>query len=299
MSFVELNIIDAFTLESGQGNRAGVVLDANHLTTSQMQNIATAAGYSETAFVLKPEDDTHNVHVRYFTPSAEVPICGHATIATHFIRNNLMELPQTTFFAKTGAGILRIELEEQGAKTQVIMAQANPEFGNKLTPHQCNQLRSALKITPTNQVNGLPVQIVSTGHSKVMVPITSRKKLNRLKPDMKALTKLSGVINCNGFFVFAIEENNDTIETHGRMFAPAIGIDEDPVTGNANGPAGAYLAHYGKLIFEKEFSYFAHQGHAMGKPGTIHVRLNYAENGELSVKIAGNAVKSGSMKIEL
>ncbi len=79
-------VVDAFTTKPNTGNRAGVVLDADHLTTQEMQDIAAFAGYSETAFVLSPKDQSHDIHVRYFTPTHEVPICGHATIATHFLR---------------------------------------------------------------------------------------------------------------------------------------------------------------------------------------------------------------------
>ncbi|EOG8161601.1 PhzF family phenazine biosynthesis isomerase, partial [Acinetobacter baumannii] len=74
-------VVDAFTTKPNTGNRAGVVLDADHLTTQEMQDIAAFAGYSETAFVLSPKDQSHDIHVRYFTPTHEVPICGHATIA--------------------------------------------------------------------------------------------------------------------------------------------------------------------------------------------------------------------------
>lgn len=77
-------VVDAFTTKPNTGNRAGVVLDADQLTTQEMQDIAAFAGYSETAFVLSPKDPSHDIHVRYFTPTDEVPICGHATIATHF-----------------------------------------------------------------------------------------------------------------------------------------------------------------------------------------------------------------------
>ncbi len=95
-------VVDAFTTKPNTGNRAGVVLDADHLTAQEMQDIAAFAGYSETAFVLSPKDQSHDIHVRYFTTTHEVPICGHATIATHFLRATTGHQSDYPLIAKTG-----------------------------------------------------------------------------------------------------------------------------------------------------------------------------------------------------
>ncbi|WP_294221349.1 PhzF family isomerase [uncultured Shimia sp.] len=294
MSSVEVFVIDAFTRTPNSGNRAGVVLDAAGLDSQQMQAIAAFAGYSETAFVLPADARDHDVHVRYFTPTREVPICGHATIATHFLRAVRGHAGQYPMVAKTGAGLLPVELSQlhgDGA-LRVSMTQGVPEFMTPFGAIEQNRLVKALGIM-SDDLMDLPVQIVSTGHSKVIIPLRERKVLDGLKPDMPQLAALSGDIGCNGFFPFVLEGSRANPVTYGRMFAPAIGIDEDPVTGNANGPTGAYLVHHDLIDCDRSCTYPGHQGVALGLPGTVYVTVS-REGGKLKVQIAGEAVEVGT-----
>ncbi len=288
-----IHIIDAFTTEKDQGNRAGVVLDAANLSAEQMQDIAAFAGYSETAFVLPPEDESHDIHVRYFTPTKEVPICGHATIATHFLRAEELDLKDCRVTAKTGAGILPVDIEGTDKNRKIIMTQGQPEFGPIIEGAQKNKLIEALGLVPDQAHPELPIQIVSTGHSKVIIPINSVETLNNLSPDLEALSVLSHEIDCMGYFVFVIDKSVKPLATYGRMFAPAIGIAEDPVTGNANGPTGAYLTHHNVLEFDSNISYAGHQGIAIGKAGTVEVRLEKTDGHLSKVQVAGHAVEAG------
>lgn len=291
-----VHIVDAFTRTPDTGNRAGVVLDADSLSVEQMQKIAAYAGYSETAFVHKPDAPDHDAYVRYFTPSSEVPICGHATIATHFLRASLLGLEQYPLRAKTGVGILPVSIEQSGTDTLVSMQQGSVEFGKSFSTNQRIRLAEALGIAESDFVENLPIQIVSTGHSKVMVPMHSRTLMNGLAPSGEKLSAMSREVQCNGFFTFTVEGSKSSPETHGRMFAPAIGIYEDPVTGNANGPLGAYLTHYKLVDFEQTLTFKAHQGHAMGKPGTVYVSVD--RRGGINISIAGEAVIAGSFEFD-
>jgi len=135
------------------------------------------------------------------------------------------------------------------------------------------------------------VQIVSTGHSKVILGIKTRDRLNRLQPNNAELIALSKIIKCNGYFIFTFDSDDAEILTHGRMFAPAIGINEDPVTGNAHGPLGAYLVHH-QLVHTSGESYFfkGKQGVAIKKPGIVEVFVKLQNNEPVEVKIAGTAV---------
>ncbi|WP_099608682.1 PhzF family isomerase [Vibrio coralliilyticus] len=285
---VTINVVDAFTTEVGNGNRAGVVLTADGLSTQQMQDIAAFAGYSETAFVLSSKANDHDLHIRYFTPTKEVPICGHATIAAHFLRaisGHHSEYPLT---AKTGAGLLPVALSGSGLKMRVSMTQSLAKFYPPFNSELRDELANAMGISNTDY-DDLPIQVVSTGHSKVIIPLTSRSTLNDLRPDADALANLSAKIGCNGFFPFVLEGDKSNPVTFGRMFAPAIGILEDPVTGNANGPTGAYLVHHALIECEQEAHYWGHQGHTLGKPGKVHVSVK-KEGTELKIQIAGHAV---------
>lgn len=294
MNSVEVFVIDAFTRIPNNGNRAGVVLDAAGLDTQQMQAIAAFAGYSETAFVLTADAREHDVHVRYFTPTREVPICGHATIATHFLRAVRGHAAQYPIVAKTGAGLLPVELSQlhgDGA-LRVSMTQGVPEFLPALGAVEQNRLVNALGIT-RNDLMELPGQIVSTGHSKVIIPLRNRSVLDGLKPNVSQLAALSDDIGCNGFFPFVLEGSRSEPVTYGRMFAPAIGIDEDPVTGNTNGPTGAYLVHHDLIDCSESCTYPGHQGIALGLPGTVYVTVSRG-GGNLKVQIAGEAVEVGT-----
>ncbi|HEE5401877.1 TPA: PhzF family isomerase [Acinetobacter baumannii] len=286
-------VVDAFTTKPNTGNRAGVVLDADHLTTQEMQDIAAFAGYSETAFVLSPKDQSHDIHVRYFTPTHEVPICGHATIATHFLRATSGHHSDYPLIAKTGAGHLPVSIFGSSKELLVKMTQGRVEFLSPFNANQRAELASALGVSESDFAD-LPIQVVTTGHSKVMVPMLSRNKLDELIPNNEKLKAISAEIGCNGFFPFVLEGSRQEPITYGRMFAPAIGINEDPVTGNANGPAGAYLVHHDLIECDQKVSYWGYQGFAIEKPGRVLVTVEKIDS-ILHVSIEGQAVLVGSV----
>jgi PhzF family phenazine biosynthesis protein len=264
-----------------------------------MQAIARELNNSETAFIFSASDGTHDVRVRFFTPTREVPICGHATVSAHYVRAVEGNLPAGRVLQKTGAGILPVDILREGGETRVVMTQGKIETGEPFSEALRKRLAGALGIGAEDLRADCPVLIASTGHSKVMVPIKELARLHALRPDMAALAKLSGEIGCNGFYVFTLHPG-ETPLIHGRMFAPAIGILEDPVTGNANGPLGAYLVRYGfSSTKDGEFSFEAVQGEAIGRPGRMKVSVK-VENGEpMEVKIAGDAVIAFSTTLEL
>ncbi|MEX5741510.1 PhzF family isomerase [Acinetobacter baumannii] len=286
-------VVDAFTTQPNTGNRAGVVLDADYLTTQEMQDIAAFAGYSETAFVLSPKHQSHDIHVRYFTPTHEVQICGHATIATHFLRATTDHQSDYPLIAKTGAGHLPVSIFGSPEALLVKMTQGRVEFLPPFNASQRSELASALGVSESDFAD-LPIQVVTTGHSKVMVPMLSRSTLDGLTPNNEKLKAISAEIGCNGFFPFVLEGSRQEPITYGRMFAPAIGINEDPVTGNANGPAGAYLVHHDLIECDQKVSYWGYQGFAIEKPGRVLVTVEKTDS-ILHVNIAGQAVLVGSV----
>ncbi|MGD8699074.1 MAG: PhzF family isomerase [Gemmatimonadales bacterium] len=283
--------VDAFTRVKFQGNPAGVVPNADGLSDSRMQAIAREFNNSETAFVLAPEGPDHDVRVRFFTPTTEVPSCGHATIAAHYVRAVEGTLPSTTVVQKIGAGILPVQVVRQDDDYKIVMTQGAVEFGEPFGSEQVDRTLEALRLDRRAFAERCPVQIVSTGHSKVLVAARSREALNSLQPDLARLTALSRRIGCNGYFVFALDRTDPEVLAHGRMFAPAIGIPEDPVTGNANGPLGAYLVKHdlasatnGRLTFQ------ARQGEALGRPGIVEVTVEAEGSIPRIVRVAGRAV---------
>jgi len=294
--------INAFTRKKFTGNPAGVVVDAHGLSDAEMQLIARELKNSETAFLFAPREKTdgYDVEVRFFTPTTEVPICGHATIAAHFV--SVLEQQAHAgqrLLQKTKAGILPIEIVASGEAIQIKMTQGTIGF-EAIDAFHRSEILKALGLAENEVDHHCPVEIASTGHSKVMIGIPAREKLNRLSPNLAELKRISSLIKCNGYFVFTFDSDDPDILTHGRMFAPAIGIDEDPVTGNANGPLGAYLVKNNLAKFKgNRFSFTAKQGEAIGRPGTMEVFVDVQANVPTQVAILGDAIPVFKTTIEL
>ncbi|MFW2501653.1 PhzF family isomerase [Clostridium diolis] len=283
--------VDSFTKEKFTGNLAGVISNADGLTDYEMQKIAREINNSETAFIFTSNSSEYDVQVRFFTPISEVPICGHATIAAHYVRAIENELETSRIYHKTGAGILPVDIIKENDDYKIIMTQGKIEFGKIIDGINKEELLKALKIKESDLLDDYKIQIVSTGHSKVMIGIKSIETLNILQPDYSALSKLSEIIKCNGYYIFTTDLKENDILIHGRMFAPSIGINEDPVTGNANGPLGAYLVHYNLVKHNNSlFRFKAKQGEAINRPGIIEVEVKIEDNEPIETKVSGNAV---------
>ena len=192
---------------------------------------------------------------------------------------------------KTGGGLLqRVEIVT-GDRIRVGMHQGTAEFGAVLDGRRIDRLLRALGARPGDLADGGPVQVVSTGHSKVLVELRSRAAVDGLRTDLSSLTALSREVDCAGYFVFTRLTGDDARLTWARMFAPAIGVAEDPVTGNGHGPLGAYLVRYGLAPpVGGRLRFTGRQGVAMGRPGDVEVCVDVRAGGELSVSITGDAV---------
>lgn len=285
--------IDSFTKEKFKGNPAGVVLNAEKLTSEEMQLIARELNNSETAFVFKPDSENHtfDYHIRYFTPTTEVPICGHATIAALYAKAIEDKLESCMIKIHTQVGILPIYIEKNEDDYQITMTQGSFQQSPVFDLSTEENIVKALGLKMDDLDERCPVQIASTGHSKVMIGITSRSTLNSLTPDFTTLAQLSKMIHCNGYFVFTFDTGDQSILTYGRMFAPAIGILEDPVTGNANGPLGGYLIQ-NKIIemTDGTFEFTGRQGEALNRIGEMKVEVTVRNTIPDTIRITGNAV---------
>lgn len=292
--------VDAFTKNRFEGNPAGVVSNADGLTEPQMQAIARELNNAETAFILSPTAPDHDVWIRFFTPTTEVPSCGHATISAHYVRAIENGLSSCTIQQRIGIGILPVDIIKEDSDYRVIMTQGTVEISDSVGVETQNDILGALSLFPHDLDQQCPIQIASTGHSKVMVGIKSRDTLNTLQPDLMRLTNISKKIGCNGFFVFTLDSDDNDIFTHGRMFAPAIGIPEDPVTGNANGPLGAYLVHH-KILDAPDGSvtFKGKQGEAIGRPGIVEVTVEVKDGRPFKVQVCGNATIAFKTEMEI
>lgn len=291
---------DAFTKKRFMGNPAGVITNADGLSVSQMQQIARELNNSETAFIFTESCVDYNMQVRFFTPTHEVPICGHATIAAHYtyaMENHISD--NMHILQKTGAGILPVDIYKEKDDYLIAMTQGDVKISSPLSPELQKMIICALGIKKDSLRTDCPVSIASTGHSKVLLGIKNLEQLHELQPDLTSLSRISKAIGCNGYYVFTLDEKNTPL-VHGRMFAPAIGIPEDPVTGNANGPLGAYLVHFGLVdASHEQFAFEAIQGEAIGRAGSMKVIVSVVNKQPVSVQILGNAVIVFSADLEL
>lgn len=283
--------IDAFTTRRYQGNPAGVVANAQGLSDAQMQLIARELNNSETAFILPAEDPGHDVRVRFFTPTTEVPVCGHATIAAHYVLA-LEGGGEGSRRQLTGAGVQRIDTLAEHDDYRIAIEQNAPVFHSPLAPPLAAEVAAALGVAVEALDPRCPMQFVSTGHGKLLIGLRDRDTLQSLQPDATRLTALGPRVDSRGFFAFTLDTpDDDEAYTWGRMFAPGIGIAEDPVTGNANGPLGAYLVRHGLIdAGEGRARYRARQTAGNGRTGWMDVEVQAVAGEPVGVTITGRAV---------
>lgn len=292
--------IDSFTKEKFKGNPAGVVVNADGLTDYQMQQLARELNNSETAFLFPADSKDCDGVIRYFTPNTEVPICGHATIAAMYAKAIEEKLDSCVLRFKTKIGVLPFEIIKENDDYQILMTQGNFELSPAFNEDISNRMITALGLEESDRDEKCPIQIASTGHSKVMIGIKSRTKLNSLSPNYADLAILSKEIDCNGYFVFTFDSDDKDILTYGRMFAPAIGINEDPVTGNANGPLGGYLVQNKIAAFKNnEFTFNGRQGERIDRLGLIAVNVRIEDDKPALIQIKGDAIVVFRAEIEI
>ena len=282
--------IGAFTNKIFRGNPAGVISNADGLSDQQMQDIARELNNSETAFIFRPTDKSHDLRVRFFTPTVEVPSCGHASISAGYVWAKENNITNSVFRQKIQIGTLPLEIINSENNQMTFMTQASPFFGKIIRGRLLEQILKALGLNPSDVCENLPVQIVSTGHGKLLIPLKRKSTLNSIKPNYQNLIEISDKIGQNGFFPFVLDESEKGILSHARMFAPKIGINEDPVTGNGNGPLGAYLVKHKAVKYTHELRFISHQGEAINRSGYAHVIVDIENDEPINVKVGGNCI---------
>jgi PhzF family phenazine biosynthesis protein len=282
--------VDAFTRQRFCGNPANVVLDADDLSEDDMQMIATEVN-GETAFVLEAEASDHDVQIKYFTPRHSVPFVGHATIAAQYVRAKTDGKPRGKLRQRTGAGIIEVEVTEAEGDLRVAITQNPPSLGPIIPDHHRTQVLNALGISSPSLHIDCPLQIMTKGTSRLLIGLRSPDLLSSLKPDFDELARLTPHVGAEGYFVFALSPTAQGEGTESRMFCPALGIPEDPVSGNAHGMLGVYLVNQGLLTPKDGRVHFqGRQGMWVRRPGTIEVEVESSGRVAQSVRIVGDAV---------
>ena len=274
-------IVDAFTDQPFGGNPVGVVLLEGDPFPSEtlMLQVAAELRYSETAFVRRLSPTEY--HVRYFTPKAEVELCGHATIAIFSLLHQ-MQLAEGECLCHTLAGDLRIEVGEK-----VMMQMATPSI--VATVDDTDEIYRALGLA--DYLPTLPVQIAYSGLPDIMIPISDVAILNGLQPTMEAVAAITQKHKAVSFHMFAF--GNDGYTAHVRDFAPLYGVPEESATGTANAALTHYLAVNGVIPRQGDFAFL--QGEAMGRPSVVATRIAIDGN----IYVGGTAYVLASGKFNL
>lgn len=259
---VKVNQINAFVGGKNGGNAAGVVLDADLLSDVQMQKIAYDLGYSETAFVLKSEKVDYRV--RFFTTGTEVPLCGHATLATRFLLQNKGLFTKTEGKQETLAGMLTLKFDGD----TVIMEQALPIFSTDIDKQG---VLDSLNITEQDLIPNIPIELVSTGFPTIFVPIKSLERVKSLTIDLNKGRDISKKTNL--IHPFTLETLFPNSTAFSRNFFPDITEDEDMATGTSTGALACYLFKY-KLLNSKDINNLIFdQGNFANQPCRLIVKL--------------------------
>jgi len=283
--------VDAFSAEGKGGNPAGVVLDADGLNTEQMQGIAEVMGLSETAFILShPEADRA---VRFFTPTAEVGLCGHATIASWHLLVEQNHVGPGHYTMWTPSGIQRIHCEASG---RVAMSQNRPQFGPVLDPEPVAR-SLGIDVAQFLDPSHIPVQVASTGLHKIFAPIRSLDSLMAIVPNLEAIEALSRSVGAIGMYCYTLDSQHGGI-AHCRNFAPVVGIKEDSATGTSAAATACLLFHHGVVDATQASDLVFEQGYALGQPSEIQVRLEVEGPTVERVWVAGRATTRETRKVE-
>jgi PhzF family phenazine biosynthesis protein len=280
--------VDAFTRARFTGNPACVVLDAEDCDDAGLATIARAYPHAETAFVLAATAPDHDCVLRFFNARKEMPFVGHATIAAHAVLHAVGRRGSGVLRQRSGTGIIAVSAtaERDDTAPTIEFRQGLPALSPPLAGAARAQVAAALGVPPEALDHDLPPLIARKGSTRLLLPLADLETLNALAPDYEALVALGLEIGAEGFFAFA---QAGGAATDARMFCPALGIDEDPVSGNAHAMLAAYLWHFGRLDAGAS-GFLGRQGRAMGRPGEVRVRLEIAAGELVAVGIGGEAV---------
>ncbi|MCG8405102.1 MAG: PhzF family phenazine biosynthesis protein [Phycisphaerales bacterium] len=296
---LKFKLVDAFAKSPYSGNVAGVVFDADDLSDKQMQAIAAEFNASETTFVLKPTTRDAAVRFRWFAPSSEVSFCGHATIgAVHALLEDgrlphALDEPGTILPIEFCDGILNVRTEHIEGTTQ-------PDTIWLDMPHS-EPKQTNVVVLPLTRHLGLSEDMIDTGfvpirtHDEdIMFAVQTLPVLLEMQPNMGELARYCRKEGLRGVFVTTTNTLSRSSIVQSRFFAPAVGVDEDPVTGSAHGPLGLHLVNSGIVTMTGDRADFhCTQAKAGGRAGLVRVVVTETSDGK-HVRIGGSCVTTAS-----
>jgi len=285
--------VDAFTATRFTGNPSTVVLDADGQSDATLSAVAREFSHAEVAFVFAANGPDHDVRLRFFNARKEMPFVGHSTVAAHAVLLALGRRSAGTYRQHSGTGIIevmaRTEQLAAGSETLIEFRQTAPELDAPLPFKTTLRVAEALRLPATQLHEIMPARIARKGGTRLIVPIADARQLDTLAPNADTLLSLGSELGTEGFFVFALNRSSDEWATESRMFCPALGIPEDPVSGNAHAMLAAYLWDLGQFG-KNSTSFIGRQGRQMQRPGQVKVKLEVDQGTLVAAHIGGTAV---------
>ncbi|MGA2287987.1 PhzF family phenazine biosynthesis protein [Bradyrhizobium sp.] len=285
--------VDVFTDRAFGGNQLAVVLDAEGLTTAQMQAIANEFNFSETTFVLPPRDPSHDAQVRIFTPRQELPFAGHPNVGTAFVLATQAETPPARLVFEEIAGIVPVEIQIEGGRVEGAELTA-PRPLRRLTTFGAEPTAACLSLKPSElRLDRHLPQIVTVGTSFLVAEVHSREALRKASPDAAGFAR---VFPCDDafavyFYTRDVPPRELPCDLQARMFFPgASGLIEDPATGSATVAVAALLAD---LTSERdgELKLRIGQGVDMGRPSLLLTRVVKRDGAVVTAHVGGGCVQ--------
>lgn len=294
---------DVFTHRRFGGNPLAVLPDARGLTAESMRAIAREFNYSETVFVLPPGNPAHTRRLRIFTPGAEMPFAGHPTVGTAFILASIGEIAldgdMTRIVFEEGVGPVPVSIRAEGGKPvfSQLTAARLPEFGPP--PPLAADLAGALSLDPADLLEGeYAPQAVSCGVPFLFVPLRDRAALARVRVNPERYSRLLGNWWAKESFLFCFDPELPGSDLRARMFAPALGIAEDPATGAA---ATALAGYLGARAAQSSgmLHWVVEQGFEMGRPSLLEVEADLRDGQVSEIRVGGASVMVSQGTMEL
>jgi trans-2,3-dihydro-3-hydroxyanthranilate isomerase len=284
--------VDVFTDRMYGGNPLAVVLDAEGLSTAQMQAIAKEFNYSETTFVLPPVDAAHDAQVRIFTVNSEIPFAGHPNVGTAFVLASRVDTTPARLNFEEKAGLVPIDILRENA--MVVGAELNaPQLLKRMTQLGVDHAAACLSVSADDiLVERHPPHIISVGLPFLVVEVASRDALRRARPDAAAFAR---TFPCDGsdavyFYTRDVPPSEQPCDLQARMFHPgASGLTEDPATGSATVAAAALLADLDGRP-DGELRLTIGQGVDMGRPSVLLTRVRKQGGSMVSAHVGGRCV---------
>jgi trans-2,3-dihydro-3-hydroxyanthranilate isomerase len=285
--------VDVFTDRAFGGNPLAVVLDAEGLSTGQMQAIATEFNYSETTFVLPPADSANDANVRIFTVRSELPFAGHPNVGTAFVLATQAAKAPARLKFEEKAGLVPIEILTAGGGV-VGSEFAAPQPLKKGATVDAKEAAAILSLSASDiKTDRHPPQIASVGLPFLIVEIASREAVRRAKPDAAAFWKTFPAVGADAVYFYTrdVPAAEQPLDLQARMFHPGVaGLSEDPATGSATGAAAAFLAELDALR-DGEVKLRIGQGFDMGRPSLLLTRVIKQGGAVVSTHVGGNCVQ--------